>query len=59
MGSSLENAKDMNTGLHSGGSKRERVKVWTKENRMKTGNGGGQRRHGGYRMIYMIVGRER
>lgn len=44
-------------GLHSGGSKRERVKVWTKENRMKTGNGGGQRRHGD--IGWMIVGRER
>lgn len=45
MGSSLEKAKDMDAWASgSGGSKRERVKVWEKENGMKTGNGGGQRR---------------
>lgn len=59
MGSSLEKAKDMNAWISdSGGSKRERVKVWTKENRMKTGNGGGQRRDTGD-IERMIVGRER
>lgn len=59
MGSSLEKAKDMNAwASDSGGTKRERVKVWTKETRMKTGNGGGQRRDTGD-IGCMIVGRER
>lgn len=45
MGSSLERAKDMNAwASDSGGPKRETMKVGTKENRMKMGNDGGQRR---------------